>query len=43
MKANNYIQPTVEVLKVKAACVCQAVSYTQQTGAPIEGDPNDGR
>jgi hypothetical protein len=43
MKKNNYIQPAVEVLKVKATSVCQAASFTQETGAPISGDPYDGR
>ena len=43
MKTNNYIQPIVEVSDVIAYSVCQSTSYTQPTGAPIPGDPNEGR
>ena len=39
----NYIQPVFELLTVKSYNVCQATSYTVQTGDPISGDPNEGR
>ena len=40
----NYYSPSVETLTVCTSYgVCQQVSYTLDPGAPIEGDPNDGR
>ena len=43
MKKNLYIQPFVEISNVRIVNGICATSYTQSTGDPISGDPNDGR
>lgn len=40
----NYYSPSVETLIVSTSYgICQQVSYTLDPGAPIVGDPDDGR
>ncbi len=39
----NYSIPAVEICKVNVAYgICEAGSFTQTTGYPIEGNPNEG-